>query len=191
MSSQLSSSGETRFQSFLLFCIYLLLVIDNGLSGMHQSHVTAALATLCCLRRGCRRRGETRHCRCSGSTIGSVKAWLAYINRTSRLRRPTSLFLVAVVVVCRDTFSVVSLLCIYLRLVIDKGLPGMHKSHVTAALATFCLSPAWLSPEGETRHCRYFRNAMGSVKSWLAYICLLYTSPSPRDRTRSRMPSSA
>jgi glutamate 5-kinase len=26
---------------------------------------------------------------------------------------------------------------------------------------------------------------------WLAYACLLYTSPSPRDRTRSRMPSSA
>ena len=25
----------------------------------------------------------------------------------------------------------------------------------------------------------------------LACICLLYTSPSPRDRTRSRMPSSA
>ena len=25
----------------------------------------------------------------------------------------------------------------------------------------------------------------------LAYSCLLYTSPSPRDRTRSRMPSSA
>ena len=25
----------------------------------------------------------------------------------------------------------------------------------------------------------------------LVYICLLYTSPSPRDRTRSRMPSSA
>ena len=26
---------------------------------------------------------------------------------------------------------------------------------------------------------------------WLAVDCLLYTSPSPRDRTRSRMPSSA
>ena len=26
---------------------------------------------------------------------------------------------------------------------------------------------------------------------WAANICLLYTSPSPRDRTRSRMPSSA
>ena len=25
----------------------------------------------------------------------------------------------------------------------------------------------------------------------LYYVCLLYTSPSPRDRTRSRMPSSA
>ena len=30
-----------------------------------------------------------------------------------------------------------------------------------------------------------------SAKSRLSIICLLYTSPSPRDRTRSRMPSSA
>ena len=29
---------------------------------------------------------------------------------------------------------------------------------------------------------------MGNHRS---YVCLLYTSPSPRDRTRSRMPSSA
>ena len=29
----------------------------------------------------------------------------------------------------------------------------------------------------------------GVYKNW--YDCLLYTSPSPRDRTRSRMPSSA
>ena len=28
-------------------------------------------------------------------------------------------------------------------------------------------------------------------KAGSAYNCLLYTSPSPRDRTRSRMPSSA
>ena len=28
-------------------------------------------------------------------------------------------------------------------------------------------------------------------KDVLLYVCLLYTSPSPRDRTRSRMPSSA
>ena len=31
-----------------------------------------------------------------------------------------------------------------------------------------------------------------SFDDWrMAYPCLLYTSPSPRDRTRSRMPSSA
>ena len=29
------------------------------------------------------------------------------------------------------------------------------------------------------------------VKNGEAYICLLYTSPSPRDRQKSRMPSSA
>ena len=30
-----------------------------------------------------------------------------------------------------------------------------------------------------------------SLNQDISYICLLYTSPSPRDRTRSRMPSSA
>ena len=29
------------------------------------------------------------------------------------------------------------------------------------------------------------------ISGWTCYTCLLYTSPSPRDRTRSRMPSSA
>ena len=32
---------------------------------------------------------------------------------------------------------------------------------------------------------------MPGPEVYLSYICLLYTSPSPRDRTRSRMPSSA
>ena len=31
---------------------------------------------------------------------------------------------------------------------------------------------------------------LSNVRTW-SYVCLLYTSPSPRDRTRSRMPSSA
>ena len=31
----------------------------------------------------------------------------------------------------------------------------------------------------------------GVYRNWVAKDCLLYTSPSPRDRTRSRMPSSA
>ena len=34
-------------------------------------------------------------------------------------------------------------------------------------------------------------NVGTNIKAWLYTICLLYTSPSPRDRTRSRMPSSA
>ena len=31
----------------------------------------------------------------------------------------------------------------------------------------------------------------GGFWDWIDWSCLLYTSPSPRDRTRSRMPSSA
>ena len=34
-------------------------------------------------------------------------------------------------------------------------------------------------------------NKLGLTAGVRAYTCLLYTSPSPRDRTRSRMPSSA
>ena len=33
--------------------------------------------------------------------------------------------------------------------------------------------------------------ALGNLASQPTVTCLLYTSPSPRDRTRSRMPSSA
>ena len=32
---------------------------------------------------------------------------------------------------------------------------------------------------------------VGNIDNGIYFICLLYTSPSPRDRTRSRMPSSA
>ena len=32
---------------------------------------------------------------------------------------------------------------------------------------------------------------INEIKRALPYVCLLYTSPSPRDREKSRMPSSA
>ena len=37
----------------------------------------------------------------------------------------------------------------------------------------------------------HYRRTRGFTPNSIMTICLLYTSPSPRDRTRSRMPSSA
>ena len=37
----------------------------------------------------------------------------------------------------------------------------------------------------------YMPGAPGAMMNNPMNVCLLYTSPSPRDRTRSRMPSSA
>ena len=52
-------------------------------------------------------------------------------------------------------------------------------------LAVFC---DILEPEtGEA----YNRDPRTTAKAAQAYICLLYTSPSPRDKRQSRMPSSA
>ena len=44
--------------------------------------------------------------------------------------------------------------------------------------------------EDEETSLRAYRELAAELGVWL-HICLLYTSPSPRDRTRSRMPSSA
>ena len=77
----------------------------------------------------------------------------------------------------------------------------------------FCIAPMM---DRTDRHCRYFHRLLtkksflytemlhvnavlkGNTDKLLKYhadehplACLLYTSPSPRDRTRSRMPSSA
>ena len=38
---------------------------------------------------------------------------------------------------------------------------------------------------------RAYMEAVMALPAWKAWICLLYTSPSPRDRQKSRMPSSA
>ena len=43
----------------------------------------------------------------------------------------------------------------------------------------------------ETASCRQWDPELTQQSVMQAWICLLYTSPSPRDRTRSRMPSSA
>ena len=45
------------------------------------------------------------------------------------------------------------------------------------------------SPNQPVGRVVYFKNPTG--EDYICNNCLLYTSPSPRDRTRSRMPSSA
>ena len=72
--------------------------------------------------------------------------------------------------------------------------PAETIGYAAATITTVSFIPqAWLS--WKTRRTAglsvgmYATFAVG-VSLWLGY-CLLYTSPSPRDRTRSRMPSSA
>ena len=50
-------------------------------------------------------------------------------------------------------------------------------------ISASCFSQWWLS--------RFEEEGLFYYSSEQYMICLLYTSPSPRDRTRSRMPSSA
>ena len=61
---------------------------------------------------------------------------------------------------------------------------------------TISLEVQWkVSPghDGQREMCTYLNDLkkLISDKMKAVYPCLLYTSPSPRDRTRSRMPSSA
>ena len=53
------------------------------------------------------------------------------------------------------------------------------------------LGGRWITPGAWLQSPAHLRNFLVTVGCLLFYICLLYTSPSPRDRTRSRMPSSA
>ena len=50
----------------------------------------------------------------------------------------------------------------------------------------------WKQPFSSKRHWSFIHDSLKELRKDLKNIgCLLYTSPSPRDRTRSRMPSSA
>ena len=74
------------------------------------------------------------------------------------------------------------------------GITGAGSINVTGVItaASFSGSGAGLTGIDATS----IKDPAGNVKiqaqaSGAIYTCLLYTSPSPRDRTRSRMPSSA
>ena len=72
-----------------------------------------------------------------------------------------------------------------------------HKKRVNIFVNSFCFSGQLMmvhKTEFQERHRKSCRNLMNRSINKLTsccHICLLYTSPSPRDRTRSRMPSSA
>ena len=60
------------------------------------------------------------------------------------------------------------------------------------SLASFSETPAgWLSPARNQSSKTLERLAKAGLNYCLDWDCLLYTSPSPRDRQKSRMPSSA
>ena len=60
----------------------------------------------------------------------------------------------------------------------DWPAPGSRQEYLRARLEN----------DGDGLRVRLYPNQSSGV---LSSVCLLYTSPSPRDRTRSRMPSSA
>ena len=75
--------------------------------------------------------------------------------------------------------------------------PLMDLDSVTAAAARaktsgatrFCMGAAWRSPKD--RDLVQVEAMVKAVKAMGLETCLLYTSPSPRDKRQSRMPSSA
>ena len=72
------------------------------------------------------------------------------------------------------------------------GLAGEDSYH---HISEFLITCSAMVPEGipeDQIGLRAFPfSLLGNAKDWLHYICLLYTSPSPRDGLLSRMPSSA
>ena len=66
---------------------------------------------------------------------------------------------------------------------------AQHKSELIAGIAS--VSGVMLESDVKPIHPMPVLIIHGTLDGVLPYSCLLYTSPSPRDRTRSRMPSSA
>ena len=66
-----------------------------------------------------------------------------------------------------------------------------------ATMAIFAIAINWRARPAGNQHddgrtcLRACEGAAGMAEAGMCAFCLLYTSPSPRDRTRSRMPSSA
>ena len=74
----------------------------------------------------------------------------------------------------------------------DAPIPMTPEQKFFFDLRGWILLPSILSDsEIEEMKAEVYAGARQSYQGALQTTCLLYTSPSPRDRTRSRMPSSA
>jgi len=77
----------------------------------------------------------------------------------------------------------------------EKGKPRLFEDSLSAVsvIDTESLNNSRIYPSKGKYAVRYTSGAFYAqgILNQLIYVCLLYTSPSPRDRTRSRMPSSA
>ena len=83
--------------------------------------------------------------------------------------------------ICHDLISPLS--------AIGNGIELLTLSGVDAPSEIALISE---SVDNANTRIRFFRVAFGAAREdQQISLCLLYTSPSPRDRTRSRMPSSA
>ena len=65
------------------------------------------------------------------------------------------------------------------------------KFHIHMAKSSFIFKKEHTIIQRYLGYCFSAYNTIKYLKTHTFNICLLYTSPSPRDRTRSRMPSSA
>ena len=65
---------------------------------------------------------------------------------------------------------------------------GIHRSQFNEHSEAMYLTSSFVFDSAAQAAARFSGSEPGNI---YARFCLLYTSPSPRDRTRSRMPSSA
>src|SRR5678809_1639091 len=65
--------------------------------------------------------------------------------------------------------------------------PGTHEMSMSQTLTILCAF--WMAPNAGDKLSVIYRHYTSIYRHYTS--CLLYTSPSPRDRQKSRMPSSA
>ena len=73
--------------------------------------------------------------------------------------------------------------------------PQMDKVIIEGFVVAYGFGPDCLECDGDLASSKAALTVSLGLAAWkgqdIGWLCLLYTSPSPRDRTRSRMPSSA